>query len=118
MNQKVASIYMYDMSSGDAKEVWSVPYTAAFEHLALAADKTGSVVLMASGPGGFKAWRYLYNGVDERIFKGSTAVNDARMLGEPLHSELKVPLLKDDGTAAVFQLDVSKMIAGDACTSL
>lgn len=117
-NQKVASIYMYDMSSGDAKEVWSVPYTAAFEHLALAADKTGSVVLMASGPGGFKAWRYLYNGVDELIFKGSTAVNDAKMLGEPLHSELKVPLLKDDGTAAVFQLDVSKMIAGDACTSL
>lgn len=116
-NQKVATVFVHDLVNGRSEKIWAAPFTGGFDRLALAADQTGSLVLMGSGASGFRACRYIFNGIDALVFKGSLAA-DGTITDEPLHSELKVPLLASDGTHMLLEMDVAEMNSGEVCTAL
>src|SRR5690606_29892484 len=49
---QIATIVGHDPTTGSSKEIWSVPYAGAFDRLALAADRSGSLMLIGSGSSG------------------------------------------------------------------
>lgn len=117
--ERTASIVWHNPAHGGSKEIWSVPFTGAFTQVAIAADRTGSLVLMATGPTGFQAWRYLVdeNGIIDFVAGYQAAGDNLVLLDEPLHSGLKVPLAKD-GEAFLLELNVSEFKLTEPCTSL